>query len=181
MTNTIKEQEKQETTYKVYIHRNKINNKRYIGITKKNTKQRWRNGEGYKNQSLFYNAIKKYGWDNFTHKVVFKNLTKEEAAEKEKELIKKYNSNNSLYGYNVEKGGFDIDKEKIERLHRGQIRKKSKIVITSFLNNNQIIFDNVEEASNKTGLDRQYIIDCCNKIIINKYYDIAYLNKKAYR
>ena len=53
MTNTTKELEKQEITYSVYIHKNKTNNKVYIGVTSKKPKQRWRNGKGYVNQRLF--------------------------------------------------------------------------------------------------------------------------------
>ena len=181
MTNTTKESKKQEAPYKVYIHKNKINGKRYIGLTKKKrAKDRWMNGEGYKGQSLFYNAIKKYGWNNFTHRIVYKNLTKEEAAQKEIELIEKYNTTNTLYGYNIDKGGFD-NKERIKRMHSGRDLKDSPIVITSFLNGNELYFRNIDEAAEKTGLDKKYIKDCCNKIIINKNYDIAYARKGAYK
>ena len=34
--------------YKVYAHINKINGKRYIGITSKEPKSRWCHGRGYK-------------------------------------------------------------------------------------------------------------------------------------
>ena len=63
--------------YKVYIHTNKINNKVYIGITKKHVNDRWgRNGVGYKNNAkAFYSAIEKYGWDNFYHEVLYEHLT----------------------------------------------------------------------------------------------------------
>ena len=45
----------------VYKHINIINNKIYIGITSyKNPKRRWKNGKGYTDQSLFWNAILKY-------------------------------------------------------------------------------------------------------------------------
>ena len=91
--------------YIVYMHKNKINGKVYIGITYQNVKYRWRkNGEGYKKQK-FYNAIKKYGWNNFEHIILFENLTFEEACLKEQELIKKHNSNNRKYGYNHSIGG----------------------------------------------------------------------------
>lgn len=81
-------------------------NKRYIGITSQSPERRWRkNGAGYKNHVYFWNAIKKYGWDNFKHEILFKGLTKEEAEQKEIELIAYYNSNNEDYGYNLSSGG----------------------------------------------------------------------------
>ena len=49
--------------YCVYMHVNKINNKKYIGITKQKTPEsRWgANGVNYKGSPHFYAAIKKYG------------------------------------------------------------------------------------------------------------------------
>ena len=44
--------------YIVYEHISP-SNKRYIGITCQTPEQRWRNGEGYKGSTAFYNAIKK--------------------------------------------------------------------------------------------------------------------------
>lgn len=98
-----------EKPYCVYIHINKINGKVYIGQTCKGTKQRWRkNGEGYKKNVYFYKAIQKYGWDNFKHIIVYKNLTQEEANYYERFLIKKYNALNSNYGYNLREGGSNL-------------------------------------------------------------------------
>ena len=92
--------------YKVYKHTNKLNGKVYIGITgQKSVHSRWHRGEGYKKCVVFYNAIKKYGWDEFDHEVLFDGLTKEEAESKEEELIAFYHSNDGKHGYNVENGG----------------------------------------------------------------------------
>ena len=101
--------EKFQRYWCVYIHTNKINNKKYIGITKNKVYSRWQNGKGYiKFQEVFGRAIQKYGWDNFEHKILFKNLTHEEAKNKEKFLVKYYNTyvnfENSM-GYNMTLGG----------------------------------------------------------------------------
>lgn len=91
----------------VYIHRNKINNKRYIGITSFAVEYRWKNGEGYREQ-LFYYAIQKYGWDNFEHIIYATNLTEEEAKQLEKQLIKEYHTyigDENCQGYNATLGG----------------------------------------------------------------------------
>ena len=91
--------------YTVYAHINKINNKIYIGQTKKKTNYRWSYGEGYNHNSIFYNDIQKYGWNNFEHEVVASGLTKEEAENFEKLLIKKLDTTNFDNGYNVQTGG----------------------------------------------------------------------------
>ena len=54
--------------------------------------------------NYFTNAIKKYGWANIEHKILYTNLSKEEAEQKEIELIKEYKSNKREYGYNLTEG-----------------------------------------------------------------------------
>lgn len=90
--------------YKVYIHKCP-NNKVYVGITCKKPEHRWGNGKGYKSNDHFYKAIQKYGWDNIEHKILYTGLSKEEAEQKEIELIAEYDSTNRENGYNNEKGG----------------------------------------------------------------------------
>lgn len=91
--------------YYVYMHVNKINGKRYIGITKQIPEKRWANGTHYSNNKHFHNAILKYGWDNFEHIILYSSLIKEEACKMEVELIKEYNTTNQEYGYNLDSGG----------------------------------------------------------------------------
>lgn len=93
--------------YKIYVHINKTNRKLYIGQTcRKIVEQRYgKNGNQYKKCPLFYNAIKKYGWNDFEHIVLFDNLSKEMADILEKELIKKYNTTDIEFGYNLNNGG----------------------------------------------------------------------------
>lgn len=93
-----------DKTYCVYCHTNKINGKRYIGQTCQKPEQRWQNGNGYKGQR-FYNAIQLYGWDNFSHEILAEGLTKEEADQREIQLIGEFNTTNPLFGYNISLGG----------------------------------------------------------------------------
>lgn len=90
--------------YTVYKH-TCPNGKVYIGITCKKPEQRWSYGNGYKGQ-VFFNAIKKYGWNNIKHEIIYKNLTQQEAEEREQYLIYVFDSTNRKYGYNVALGGF---------------------------------------------------------------------------
>lgn len=95
----------EEKNWKVYIHTNLINKKRYIGITSKKPEHRWLEGRGYKDNRYFGSAIAKYGWDSFLHEVVFENLTREEAVYLEKLLIATFRTQDTRYGYNMTAGG----------------------------------------------------------------------------
>jgi len=97
--------------YILYKHINKSNQKQYIGMTN-NIERRWRcNGIEYKpskkeNQNRkFWNAIQKYGWDNFEHIIILENLTFDEAIQKEIEYIELLKTTNRKYGYNISSGG----------------------------------------------------------------------------
>lgn len=93
-----------EKPYTVYMHI-APNGKKYVGITKSRLNKRWSNGKGYWANKYFSNAIKKYGWENIKHAILYMKLTKEEAEEKEKELIKKFQTTDRRFGYNIEGGG----------------------------------------------------------------------------
>lgn len=104
--------ETNEKLWCVYIHINKTNNKVYVGVAKGKPEKRWgKNGYGYtRTQPVFANAIEKYTWDGFDHKILAVNLTQREAWDMEIELIAKYKSNckrykNPSYGYNMTDGG----------------------------------------------------------------------------
>lgn len=90
--------------YSVYMHTTP-SGKRYIGITCQDPKIRWGNGSNYKKQPYFSNAINEFGWNNIKHEILYTALTKEEAEQKERELIAFYKSNNREYGYNIDNGG----------------------------------------------------------------------------
>lgn len=122
-----------EKNYIVYIHINKINNKKYVGITSQKPSYRWRKGKGYCNNKHFFNAIKKYGWDNFYHLIVKENLTKEQAKQWEIYYIGIYQSNISQFGYNLSLGGdlhnkiLTPDERKVYQIeYRKKISEKNK-------------------------------------------------------
>lgn len=101
--------------YKVYVHVNKINGKIYIGQTKQTLEQRYKNG--YEHCRHFWNAIQKYGWDNFEHIILVDNLSIDMANIIEEELIKKYNTTNHNNGYNMKSGGLNhIPSEETRKL-----------------------------------------------------------------
>ena len=94
-------------TGQIYIIKNKINNKVYIGQTTTNYKTRFIQHckpscvrtRHYK----LYNAIKKYGKDNFYIELLETNIPIDKLNEKEISYIEEYNSFNK--GYNATKGG----------------------------------------------------------------------------
>ncbi len=92
--------------YCIYMHKNKINNKVYIGQTCQKPEDRWKNGFGYKTQENFYKDIEKYGWDSFEHIILYKSLSSEEADLKEEEMIEFYQSYLPEKGYNTYKKNY---------------------------------------------------------------------------
>lgn len=92
-------------SYCVYCHTNKINGKRYVGITSEKPEKRWKNGLGYRHNEYFYNAIEKNGWHNFAHEILYTGLSKQEAEQKEVELIAEWDLTDRTNGYNIESGG----------------------------------------------------------------------------
>ena len=165
-----------EKCYKIYVHINKINGKRYIGQTKQSLSQRFRCGEGYKNSPKFYGAIKKYGWDGFEHILLFDKLTLEEANKKEEELIKIYDTTNDLCGYNIAYGGdnHDISEETIKKI----LAAKQRQVDRYDKKGNYIdSFDNAKIAGRVLNINPSGIYACCSGVrksagnFIWKYHD----------
>lgn len=157
--------------YKIYCHTNKINGKKYIGQTNQSLKDRWgENGKRYKGQ-VFYLAIKKYGWDNFEHELLFDNLSQEEANQKEIELIKLYNTTDKNYGYNITEGGHSNTLTEAQKEKRRQLNYQMwedgtfKAIINTpvycvELNKD---FESALDAERKTGIDNSTIQKTCKK------------------
>lgn len=140
-----------EKNYKVYVHTNKANNKKYVGITCQiKPEYRWNSGNGYKHQEKFYNAILKYGWDNFTHEILESNLNLNEAIASEEKYIKLFNSYND--GYNSCPKGDATSK------------KYGENIIYQYSLNGEFIneWHSVYEIELMLGIRRDMIIKVCN-------------------
>ena len=118
--------------YCIYMHKNKVNGKIYIGQTCQKPEKRWNYGHGYKGCPRFYSAILHYGWDNFEHIILEDNLTQEDANLKEKYYIEKYQALDSNKGYNLIDGGNSLVNYWKDEKHREEQSKRKK---QYFLNN----------------------------------------------
>ena len=136
--------------YSIYKHTNLINGKSYVGITNRIPKIRWSNGHGYRTQPKFYNAIMKYGWDNFSHEVIATCHDKAVAYEMEKAFIKKYNCIDD--GYNVSEGGngmeYVYDKCAVDKYNPDT----GKLICT---------YNSILDAAEDVGISDSHISECC--------------------
>lgn len=155
--------------YILYMHINNFNNKKYIGITCQKPQQRWNNGKGYKSCPLFYNAILKYGWNNFEHKILFKNLNRGNAEKLEQIYITKiYKTNNTKFGYNIQNGGrarrvSEAEKEE-KRKTKGIDNCRNRKVYQYDLNGNFLKeFYSLENARISINVkNSSHISQCCS-------------------
>lgn len=110
--------------YTIYMHISP-SMKKYIGITSLSPNKRWKSdGRGYKEQPYFWNAIQKYGWENFKHEILVENVTFEDACRLEQEFIQYYKTYDEAYGYNLTLGGegrllTDEQKKKLSEQRQG--------------------------------------------------------------
>lgn len=167
--------------YTVYCHTNKHNGKKYVGVTSQNPYDRWQNGNHYKRHKRFWDDIVRYGWEEFTHEIIYTGLTEKEAAFEEKRLIEKWKLTSPKYGYNFYDGGKIVKssekaKEKLSELNSGehnpfygchhsdetkrimQERKPKKAVVCIETGET---FKSTRDAERITSIGHSEIIKCC--------------------
>lgn len=92
----------------IYIIKNKINNKIYIGQTVKTLQCRFKQhvnaAKENKRNYVIYLAMRKHGIENFYIELI-EDCKRCELNNRETYWISKYNSTNPKYGYNMSKGG----------------------------------------------------------------------------
>lgn len=117
-------------SYIVYCHTSP-SGKRYVGTTSTSLSHRFQDGLGYRKNPLFWEDICKYGWDAFTHEVLFSDLDREAALDIEYRLIHEWNLLDSNYGYNLwdGKGGRSKDSaERVSESRRGNQRCLGRVL-----------------------------------------------------
>ena len=114
---------KTKNNFCVYKHTTP-SGKVYIGITCQKVEKRWKNGKGYDMCTAFNRAIRKYGWKNIEHEIIYKGLDKETACELECRLIAEYDSTNPKHGYNLTSGGehYEPSEEMLKRFSESHIK-----------------------------------------------------------
>lgn len=98
--------------YDVYLITNRINGKRYVGITCRGYQARFQehiNEAMNGSKTMLHNAIRKYGSANFDLMLLESNVESSDICAKEKYYIKLYNTfYPSRIGYNMTEGGDGI-------------------------------------------------------------------------
>lgn len=91
----------------VYVITNKVNNKKYIGITKNTIVHRWRSHKNTSKKSNrhLYLAFKKYGIENFEISLVKTCYSDAQLYNSEIYFIKLFRTSERLFGYNKSSGG----------------------------------------------------------------------------
>lgn len=163
---------KQMKKYIVYMHINKKDGKKYIGITCQTPSNRWRGGNGYNRCPFFYNSILKNGWDNFLHEILFDNLSEKDAKSKEKELILLHNTRDKNYGYNLTEGGdgssgYKYTEAQIECMKKDRknrtyenVRNRRMVEKYDLLGNYICVYNSVSDASRDTFVNNSDIAKC---------------------
>lgn len=148
--------------YCVYVHTNKINGKKYFGVTGRKPEKRWQNGRGYNKNEHFSRAIKKYGWNNFDHEVLCSCLTKEEADKLEEKLINEFDTTDQNKGYNLRCGGgsrgkaSEETKKKMSKAQKGKRHSEETKRKISKVKTGQIVTKETREKISKSLKGKMY-------------------------
>lgn len=148
----------------IYYIKNKINNKMYIGQTVYSLKRRIKGhlqcvrlGRDRK----LYNAIKKYGWDNFEYGIICNCQTLEELNQKETEYIVKFDTYKN--GYNMGLGGDNnvmfseqTKKKHDEKMRTEEVRNKISQTMTKLRKEKGFSKETRQKISNKLKGNTNY-------------------------
>lgn len=195
----------------IYCFKNRINNKIYIGETiQPNYRMRFGQHKLNSENGLvnhFYNAIRKYSWDSFDKFILFQTEILRDTPEnkikltniinlKEKEYIRKFNSDNDQFGYNMTEGGDGVAgytfseeiKKKMSKSRSGEKHwnygnrngKASNPVLQFDLDFNLIQeWPSMAEIGRQLNYDSNNISRCCSNLI-KTYKGYIWVKKEDY-
>lgn len=165
----------EEPPYYVYTITNNINNKIYVGKAT-NPQKRWKKHVWISQQnaneepqfSLVHAAIKKYGENNFTFKVVCDCQSEKHALEIEKYFISELKITHQLY--NLTDGGqgssgfqhSDETKQKMSNMRQGELSSRAKLSLNDVNNIKSLLKENNlshKEIANKFNVSISTISD----------------------
>lgn len=162
---------------RIYIIKNTVSDKVYVGQTKVSLKLRFqnhlsaaRNGKDY----IIGKAIRKYGEDKFYIELL-EECTVEELNEREKYWIAFFNSTDNRFGYNISIGGNvirttkELDKDMVIKLFNSGIPafKIAKILHTGVPNVTNLL----KSLNIRYGVDLQKVDAVEEAMIIDLYLD----------
>ena len=154
----------------VYCFTNQINGKKYIGSTIQNVEVRYRQhiyNSTHENTHQYnyplYQAIRKYGIENFTFEVIYQSeCTEEEIRAIEANYIHQYNTI-SPNGYNqTDDTQHPINAiESYEKIRKTKREKAKRVALVD--NDNQIlqIFRSIVDCAEEKKIDEKKIAACC--------------------
>lgn len=195
----------------IYCFINKINNKLYIGETvKPDFNERFNEHRSRANAGIdnyFYRAVRKYSWESFDKIIIFqtevldnteenKKLLNDLINEKEIFYIKKYNTTNHEFGYNLTNGGDGVvgykhsnkTKQKLSESHSGEkhwhygkLNVGSSRIILQFSIDGKLVqeWPSAAEITRQLGYKSSNISNCCNNKIYSVH-DYIFVKKSDY-
>lgn len=160
----------------IYETTNNVNGKKYIGQKKYDKNEKWISylGSGI----AFQRAIKKYGIENFSKRIIEECESKDELNTKEKYWINNYDAVNSRDYYNIASGGdggnviagyTDEEKKelskKLSRIRKGvvNIGSRNGSAHPVICLNTMKVFETIVEASYFYNVSEDAIQQCCSK------------------
>ena len=129
--------------YYLYKITNLINNKSYIGVTRRDPKIRLNEHKNKSSNSFISRAIHFYGFENFSFEILLSNIEDNKISEIECEYIEKYNTL-LPNGYNADLGRIqyhkhsELIKQKISE--KGKGKNNSKYVADILMFDKQGVF-----------------------------------------
>lgn len=143
---------REKVTYYIYIH-TCPNMKCYVGMSI-SPKNRWNNGEGYKNNKEFYKDIQKYGWNNIEHEILATTNYGWLARCLERQMISRFKNEGLAYNMvNAEKNQERKSKRKIPLKRVGKYNINGELIKE---------YNSVSEAWKDGNPSPSSIRACCN-------------------